>query len=217
MISFIFHFLKKKEENIPTISNFGYLIHRTTDLETVQDTITDAVLLAQKGDNQAFGSLYRQFSKAMFNICVRMMGECADAEDILQEAFVKAFHNIHSLKEEKYFGGWLRQITINECLAHLKKTILPTELTEEWDKIEQHEAVEDIANWYEQIEMDELRLYIANLPNGCRQIFVLYAIEDYTHRQIAEALHISEGTSKSQYMRAKNLLKERLTKKILNG
>lgn len=145
----------------------------------------------------------------MYNICTRMMGNLADAEDVLQEAFISAFNNLHQLKDYSTFGGWLKRIVINECLKQTKKTVV-------WSSFEDNNLDlidEDDGNW-ESVSLQTIHTEIKNLPNGCRQIFTLYAIEDYSHKQIASALNISESTSKSQYHRAKTILKQKLSKKM---
>ncbi len=173
-----------------------------------------AVPRAQKGDIDAFSLIYRQFSKPMFGICLRIMGNRNDAEDVLQDVFIQAFGKIKELRQPQLFPAWMRQVTVRECLAKLKKNNKIDFVQD--DILEVAEEKED-ANWYENISIEKLQHSIQNLPNGCRQIFVLYATENYTHKEIAESLNISEGTSKSQYSRARNLLKEHLTKQIING
>ncbi|MBC7650218.1 MAG: sigma-70 family RNA polymerase sigma factor [Deinococcales bacterium] len=150
----------------------------------------------------------------MFNICFRMTGNRSDAEDVLQDAFIGAFKNLHQLKEDVQFGGWLRRIVINECIRYSKKSFY----WNEWEEVHHEHRTEDGEEWWHQIDMAMVHHQIKTLPDGCRQVFNLYVVEDFSHRQIAENLGISEGTSKSQYFRAKQLLKERITKHIqING
>lgn len=167
---------------------------------------------AQKGDVKAMASLYQQFSKAMFNICFRMCGNVPDAEDVLQESFLTAFKNLQQLKEENLFGGWLKRIVINNCIQHSKKLFY-------WDNWQNDDlADESNDDCWPDIDIEKLNECIKQLPEGCRQIFALYAIEDFGHKEIAEQLGVTEGTSKSQYARAKKLLKEKLITQItING
>jgi RNA polymerase sigma factor (sigma-70 family) len=142
-----------------------------------------------------------------------MCGNETDAHDLLQEGFITAFQKLHQLKDAEMFGGWLKRIMINQCIAHSKKKnnlgrlmIVDVDL----------EVESDEQRW-ETISMEELHHAIKQLPEGCRQIFVLYAVEDYTHRQIADELGLSTGTSKSQYNRAKRLLQGILLKKMASN
>lgn len=164
---------------------------------------------AKLGNQDAMEWLYNNYSKAMFNICCRMVGQKDNAEDVLQDVFVIAFKNLHQLKDEMQFGGWLKRITINECIRYSKKQFY-------WDGWED-ERFEDIKDdetlhWWNNIELQTIHEAVKQLPNGCRQIFNLYAIENFSHKEIATNLNISESTSKSQYHRAKQLLKEALLK-----
>jgi RNA polymerase sigma factor (sigma-70 family) len=182
-----------------------------TDKNAIQ---TAVVQKAAKGDVDSKTWLYEQYSKAMYNICIRMAGNQTDADDILQEAFMSAFKNLHQLKEAVQFGGWLKRITVNECIKQCKKISSWIELNEDLNK--QPELNEN--DWWEGVSLQQIHNEIKLLPNGCRQIFTLYAMEDYSHKQIAENLGVSESTSKSQYHRARTILKEKIKQQILvNG
>ena len=172
---------------------------------------TAVIQRAAHGDAGAQTWLYHQYSKAMFNICVRMTGNITHAEDVLQDAFIIAFKNLDSLRQAAAFGGWLKQIVVNTCINHCKKTIRWAD----WDETT-HEAVADEpTEWWTTISLTMVHNEIKNLPNGCRQVFVLYAMEDNSHREIAAQLGITESTSKSQYHRAKKLLRERISTQIV--
>ena len=168
------------------------------------------VLKAGKGDRNAQADLYRQYSKAMFNICIRMTGNRSDAEDLLQDAFINAFESIGQLKEPAAFGGWLRRIVVNKCIRFSKNSVQWKQLEEDHNEL----AEETPEQWWMTIKSELIHEEIKNLPNGCRQVFVLYVLEDFGHKDIAENLGISESTSKSQYQRARLLLKERIINKI---
>jgi RNA polymerase sigma-70 factor (ECF subfamily) len=176
-------------------------------------TLLTLVKSARNGALPAQEALYYQYCKAMYNLCIRMCGNETDAHDLLQEGFITAFEKLHQLKDAETFGGWLKRIMINQCIAHSKrKNIFGNLLVAENETAE--EAVE---NRWDAISMEELHYAIKQLPEGCRQIFVLYAIEDYTHQQIASELGLSTGTSKSQYNRAKRLLQHILLKKLASN
>jgi RNA polymerase sigma factor (sigma-70 family) len=178
-------------------------------------TITTALVYnARKGNTQAFAQLYNQYSKAMYNICVRMAGNITDAEDLLQESFITAFNSIHQLKDDNLFGGWLKTIVVNNCIKHCKKVFY----WDDWSEEKTEHLTDDETEWWANVDMSDINTAIKQLPDGCRQIFTLYAVESYSHREVADNLGITESTSKSQYHRAKKLLKEKLITQLqLNG
>lgn len=167
---------------------------------------------AGQGDEDAKAWLYNQYNEAMFNICLRMAGNRVDAEDLLQDAFIRAFTSLSQLKQPELFGGWLRRITVIGCLRHGKRTVNWKELDDEHLLLTEEASVP----WWTGLDMSVVSQAIRELPNGCRQVFVLYALEDYTHKDVARDLGISESTSKSQYQRARQLLKDRLTQKMIH-
>jgi RNA polymerase sigma-70 factor (ECF subfamily) len=135
-----------------------------------------------------------------------------NAEDLLQEAFIIAFKKLHQLKDEVNFGGWLRKIVVSECIRFNKKGFKWNELDDQF-----HEQPEDQnASWMQDLSFEKIHEEIKLLPDGCRQVFNLFVVEDYSHKEIAELLRISESTSKSQYHRARQLLKDRLSKHLLS-
>lgn len=138
-----------------------------------------------------------------------MVPDNTDAEDILQEAFVSAFKNLSEYKGEATFGAWLKRIVINKTLNHLRKN------KPDFVDVDQitHYTEEENDEEYE-INPAEIHYAIKELPEGARVILSLYILEGYKHKQIAELLKISESTSKSQYQRAKLLLKQKLTDNI---
>ncbi len=169
-----------------------------------------AIEKAVNGDRDAQSWLYGQYGKAMFNVCIRMTGNHTHAEDILQEAFMLAFKKLPQLRDPDSFGGWLRRIVVNECIRHGKNNFAWNEWSEEQIDTMAEQSVE----WWSSVSLEVLHREIKKLPEGCRQVFVLYAMEDYSHRNIASDLGISESTSKSQYHRARQLLRERINIQI---
>jgi len=139
-----------------------------------------------------------------------MTGNKAYAEDVLHDAFVAALKNLKQLKDPSNFGGWLKRIVINECIQHCKKTFYWSE----WEEADEDTITDDNTEWWASIGMDTIHTAIKDLPEGCRQVFVLYALEDSSHKEIADQLGITEGTSKSQYHRARTLLKEKVSVQI---
>ena len=175
-------------------------------MEAADTSLIALVSNAIEGEETAFKELYNLFSSTMFNICIRMTGNRQEAEDIVQESFIKAFESLRQLKDGRMFGGWLRKIVINNCIRHIKRRTDLRQLSAAGDIADDNDA-----EWLKQTANAALHNSIKNLPEGCRQIFLLYASEDYTHKEIGVLLSISESTSKSQYLRAKKLLKEQLT------
>jgi RNA polymerase sigma-70 factor (ECF subfamily) len=160
------------------------------------------------GDQTALRAIYDCYADTMFNISLRMTANRADAEDIVQESFIDALGNLRKLRDATTFGGWLRQIVINNCLKHAKGKKIFEALPDSLEPVDEGEG----DSWLTQNNFRKIQEAIKNLPEGCRQIFLLYTMEDLKHREIGERLSISESTSKSQYLRAKKLLQDYLKK-----
>ena len=177
-------------------------------LEQATDILIVMVRKASQGDERARAMLYQQFSQQMFSICVRMTGHYDDAKDLLHDSFILAFNRLDQLRDGHLFGSWLRKIVVNECIKHGKKGFVWQALDEEIMGTQD----DDDVDWLREIDFSRIHEEIKNLPAGCRQIFNLYVLEDFTHQEISDIMNISISTSKSQYQRAKQLLKERLLK-----
>ena len=161
-----------------------------------------------KGDVRAQYQLYTLYSKAMYNICYRMTNQKEEAEDMLQESFSYAFSKLGSFRFESSFGAWLKRIVVNTCINHLKKKRVDLVYTEhQSDPISADESVD-----YGEIRFQVKRVMKAleKLPEGYRIVFSLYLLEGYDHKEIAEILGVTESTSKSQFLRAKQKIKEML-------
>lgn len=165
---------------------------------------------ACKGEAEAQAWLYRQYSKSMFNICTRMTGNRNDAEDILQDAFIIAFQKLKQLKDPMQFGGWLKRIVVNECIRKTKNQIRWTD----WEDDRTNGLADEAPEWWKTVDFELIHTAIRDLPDGCRQVFTLFVVEDMSHKEIATRMEISESTSKSQYHRARNLLKQRITRQL---
>ena len=137
----------------------------------------------------------------MKGVCLRYSKNETEAEDVLQDSFIKAFDKLETFKNEGALGGWLRKITVNTALEFYRKNKIDSQLLT--DDIEN---IDDEINAIQKLELDDLVFKIQQLPTGFRTVFNLYAIEGYNHKEIGELLSISNGTSKSQYSRAKRLL-----------
>jgi RNA polymerase sigma-70 factor (ECF subfamily) len=141
----------------------------------------------------------------MMAVCRRYLGNGPDAEDALMEGFMKVFSKVESFNEAGSFEGWIRRIVVNECLMKIRKQgdVFTKNIEEAWE-------VGQPADALMQLRTSEIEKLIAELPPGYRTIFNLYAIEGYTHDEIANLLNISAGTSKSQLSRARMLLQQKI-------
>ncbi len=162
----------------------------------------------KRNDNRAQKVVYERYSSKMMAVCVRYIANRNDAEETMIDGFMRAFERIGQFREEGSFEGWLRRIMVTESLMFLRKT-------KSWRQeigLEEITAEPDY-DWADSsLEADDLLRLVGQLPDGYRTIFNLYAIEGYTHQEIANELGISEGTSKSQLSRARLWLQTSLVK-----
>jgi len=161
----------------------------------------------KQGDRKAQEALYKQLSAKMMGVCMRYAASRTDAEDILQMGFVKMFQKITYFKNEGSFEGWVRRIMVNTAIELYRKNVRLLHTIE-------LEGVVDVddANALSQLAVKDLMQLVQNLPDGYRVVFNLYAIEGYSHKEIAEQLGISEGGSKSQLSRARSYLQQKIRK-----
>ena len=150
--------------------------------------------------------LYDRFSGRMYVVCLRYASGQLEAEDILQEAFVKVYRKIETYREEATLAHWIKRIVINTALNHQRSKLYMYPMVD----VDNMHDLADQENTLSGYGYQELLEFIQELPSGCRVIFNLFAIEGYGHKEIAEMLGVSEGTSKSQYARAKKLLQQQL-------
>ncbi len=179
-----------------------------TSINIHQEVISRCLL----GDRMAQYELYKLYAKAMYNVSCRIVGNEADAEDVLQDAFVSAFKNLSSYNGTATFGAWLKRIVINKSLNLIKKRQLDMVEVDELPEL----PTDD--NYFEFSELnytiEQVKRAVELLPEGYRLVFSLYLLEGYDHGEIAEILNISESTSKSQFNRSKKKLKELLEKEV---
>jgi len=181
-------------------------------LGAVVDIHESLVERCKQGDRKAQYELYRLYTKAMFNIAMRITRDYMEAEDVLQEAFVRAFKNIRSFKGDSTFGAWLKRIVVNTAINHIKKKRLDfVEIEDRHVEVAESPAVDSFDIHSPGVNMNEIRKAIDLLPEGYRMVFNLYLIEGYDHQEIGSILGISEATSKSQYSRAKKKLRQFLS------
>jgi len=166
-------------------------------------TNTSELLLerCRNKESSAYRELYELYAKAMLNISMRIVNSRDEAEDILQESFLKAFKDMTRFSSQAAFGSWMKRVVINHSLDVVRKQKLNFIPLEDADYTEQEENEEEIV--YDAVTVTEC---IQQLPQGYRVILTLFLLEGYSHKEIAGMLNISEGTSKSQYNRARKKL-----------
>lgn len=158
-----------------------------------------------KGNRICQQMLYAQFSKRMMAVCLRYSKSIQEAEDILQEGFVKVFQHVGSFRKQSQLETWITRIMVNTSLnAHRKKLYLFPMVD-----VDDTTIAYETEN-FDSLQFEQLVKMIQSLPHGCQLIFNMYAVEGYTHQEIAGLLGITEGTSKSQYARARDLLRKQL-------
>lgn len=140
----------------------------------------------------------------MFRLCLRYAGDHAEAEDLLQDGFIKVFNDLHQFSFKGALGGWVRKVILNVALQHVRKKHRMFQVTETDVVVNQISADDNIIS---DLHAETLTKLIQKLPPGYRAVFNLYAIEGYSHLEIADMLGIEEGTSKSQLSKAKATLR----------
>ncbi len=153
--------------------------------------------------------LYRQYAQKMYGICLSYAGNRPLAQDMLQEAFIKVFKNLGNFKKQGSFEGWIRKIVVNTSIDMLRQSGKEQFFDEEYADMQVSTGNDALP----ELQLKDLMVFIARLPKGARMVFNLFAVEGYTHREIAQELNISEGTSKSQFNRARQLLRDWLGEK----
>lgn len=154
--------------------------------------------------------LYKKYSRYLLGVCMRYSTDKAEAEDILQESFLKIYFNIKEYSGTGSFTGWLRKVAVNTAITHYHKNLKYRYHID----IEEYVTVETGVTSFEEdfFTSDELYKVLNELPSGYRMVFNLYAVEGYKHKEIADMLNIDTNTSKSQYSRAKAVIREKLEK-----
>lgn len=162
--------------------------------------LTQWITKAKEGDKNAFGQLYELHVGKVYSLALRMLADPGHAEDATQELFIKVWHQLPSFRGDSQFSTWLHRIAIN-TVVDFSRRLKPVQPLGE---IEPCAAQAPSDN----LELSELEQGIWRLPEQARKVFVLFALEGYRHQEIAQLLGIAEGSSKAQYHRARQLLKE---------
>ena len=188
-------------------------VHPSAVRPAAPDRSADRALVerCRAGDLGAFEELYRQHAGKLFSLATRILGNQSDAEDLLQEIFLSAHRKLDGFRGDSALSTWLYRLATNHCLDHLRSRAARTSQVTE--------ALDDEPGWYEpgrrglaeqSVSKIDLERAMARLPEGCRAAFVLHDVEGLEHREVAEALGIAEGTSKSQVHKARLRLRAML-------
>jgi RNA polymerase sigma-70 factor (ECF subfamily) len=178
------------------------------DQSQQNDSEGSLVQRAQRGDEQAFATLYQLHKKRVYSVCLQMTKDVADAEDLTQEAFLQVFRSVNSFRGDSAFSTWLYRIAVNTVLMKLRRRKSPPLLSlDEPVSAESPSLKREVGKADPRlsgvVDRIALRRAVEELPAGCRQIFDLHEVEGYQHHEIAEILQCSVGNSKSQLHKAK--------------
>ncbi len=154
-------------------------------------------------DRLAQKKLYDRYKKAMYTLAYRITGNFELADEALQDAFLNVFRNLPKFRRESTLGAWIKTIVVRTSLKIIKKKIV-------FDPFEDYKNDNNFIDWSDHLAMDYLEMAIRSLPEGYRSVFVLVEVEGFAHKEVAEMLEISEGTSKSQLFHAKRKLRDLL-------
>lgn len=170
--------------------------HTHTENDLIQGCIN--------GDRQMQRLLYDSYSPKMYGVCLRYAGNENDANDIMQEAFIKVYKNVAKFRREGSFEGWIRRIFVNTAIEHYRKKVKLYNVTEVHENIIEDQELNALDN----LATKDILNIVNELSPGYKSVFNMHVIEGYSHKEIADLLGITEGTSKSQLARAKGVLKK---------
>lgn len=179
-------------------------------LETATHTHFELIEACKKGNRQAQYELYKLYSKPMFHVSLRIIQKREEAEDVLQECFIDMFNKLETWRGESSFGTWFKRIVVNRSINSVKKKKLMLVEEMKANSVMEEEEMEEKEIPF---TVEQVKEAMKQLSEGYRIVFSLYIFEDYSHKEIAEQLNITESTSKSQLNRAKKRLMELLNSK----
>ncbi len=180
-------------------------MQQLTDQELVKGVL--------EGSPKHQAALYQQYNVPMFRVLLRFARDRAEAEDMLQEGFIRVYRDLTQFRGEGALGGWIRRIMVNTALSHLRKQRDFLRDTSDFSPFENRFRTEE--DFAANLDAETLLKYLQRLPPGYRAVFNLYAIDGFSHEEIAEQLGISIGTSKSQLFKAREYLKRILDKSFI--
>lgn len=159
-------------------------------------------------------ALYKKFAPTMMSVCLRYTDSRNDAEDVMQEGFIKVFERIAQWQNTGALGGWIRTVMVNTALSHHRAHAKWNQTT---DVDDQHQLQAEEVSALGQMQAEELMKLIASMPIGYRTVFNLFAVEGFGHKEIAEMLGVTENTSKTQYLKARAWLQKAIAKHEANA
>jgi len=179
------------------------------DLATAKDI--ELTKVAAQGDMAAFEEIYKRHHRRVYSICLRMLQNASEAEDLTQDVFIQLYRKISSFRGDSAFTTWLHRMTVNQVLMHFRKRTVKYEKTTEAGETPD-QIVSGTGNPHKMQIVDKIALdnAIEQLPTGYKNVFVLHDVEGYQHGEIATMTGVAEGTSKAQLFRARRLLREAL-------
>lgn len=181
--------------------------------QKVVDINKALVLKCKKGNSKAQFEIYKLYAKAMYNTAQRILNNSVEAEDAMQEAFLKAYANIGEFRFESTFGSWLRRITVNISLDYLRKRkVVFEEISDHQNNIPDEESLEQPIP--DEVTILKIKKLVSALPDGYRTIITLHLFEGFDHEEISEITGITPSASRSQYCRARKKLLEEVKQKI---
>lgn len=188
--------------------------NQTMELNSPGKVEQELIAACQEGKSWAQKKIYESHAATMMSVCYRYVNDRETARDLLQDGFIKVFTKIDSFSGSGSFIGWMRRIFVTTALEFLRQN----------DALKQSSNIDDYSNYIEDVDVtvlekisvDDLLSCVANLPEGYRTVFNLYAIEGYSHAEIADFLNINEATSRSQFMRARKILQKNVQSLIGN-
>lgn len=180
-------------------------------------TVDRDAQLAAAGDMEAFEQIYRRHHQRIYRLCLRMVRNASEAEDLTQEVFIQLFRKIHTFRNDSLFTTWLHRLAVNQVLMHFRKPIVKTERTTD-DGATPIRVVSGTENPGKMALLDRIALdeAIAQLAPGYRMVLILHDVEGYEHEQIGKMLGCAVGTSKSQLHKARMKLRRLLTARQKN-
>ncbi|MCB9245192.1 MAG: sigma-70 family RNA polymerase sigma factor [Flavobacteriales bacterium] len=175
--------------------------------EEQHDTWGKLIKLCLEGKEQAFKEIYERLAPKMYTVALRYMNNENDAQDVLQEAFIRIYQKLNSFQFAGSFEGWCRRIIVNTAIEHLRRS--KSNITDSLDDVGGH-SVSEIS--LSRLQLKDVLAAIRQMPDGYRTVFNMFVIEGYSHQEIAEHLGVSLSTSKSQLFKARNYLQQLLEK-----
>ena len=166
-----------------------------------------------EGNSEMQKLLYDQFSSKMYGVCLRYAENTEDANDIMQEGFIKVYRSLPKFRAEGSFEGWIRRIFINTSIEHFRKRVKMYNVTE----VQENTIEDNELDALDSLATKDIMNIVNELSPGYKQVFNMHVVEGYSHKEIADVLGITEGTSKSQLARAKGVLKKIIESRNINN